>query len=102
MIFGLYEQDIAAVILLGLIANFLFSFLFGWYLTKNIGMTEMLESKGEKKQSWLMGLAMIVPFAKMIVTLYRVAILQLYFLNRGYSHKEYWLYMTRDENGDHR
>ena len=98
MIFGLYEQDIAAIILLGLIANFLFSFLFGWYLTKNIGMTEMLETRGNRKQSWLMGIALVVPFAKMIVTLYRVAILQLYFLNRGLTHKEYWVYMTRDES----
>ncbi len=98
MIFGLYEQDIAAVVLLGLIANFLFSFLFGWYLTKNIGMREMLESKGGKKQSWLMGVTLVIPYARMIVTLYRVAVLQLYFLNRGLTHKEYWIYMTRDES----
>lgn len=98
MLFGLYEQDLAAVALLGILANFLFSFLFGWYLTQNIGIEEMLRSKGERKQNLLIGLSLIVPYAKMAVTLYRVAVLQLRFLNRGRTHKEYWIYMTHDKS----
>lgn len=97
MIFGMYEQDVVALSLLGILANFAFSFLFGWYLTRNIGMEEMLLSRGSKKQGWLVGLSLVFPFAKMALTLYRVVILQLYFLNQGRTHKEYWIYMTHDE-----
>ncbi len=102
MFYGLYEQDIVAIVLLGILANFFFSFLFGWYLSKNIGTEEMLLSRGQKRSSWLMGLALLVPFAKMIVTLYRVAVLQFYFLDRGYTHKDFWVYITRDESEAHR
>ena len=94
MIAGMNEQDFIAYILFGLILNFLFSILFGMYLSKNIGMKEMLESKGEKPQSLLVSFSLFIPFAKMLITLYRVAILQIYFLNKGHSHKEFWVYMT--------
>jgi len=49
-------------------------------------------------QPWWMLLTLIIPYMKMAVTLYRVAILQLYFLNQGRSHKEYWVYLTHEEN----
>ncbi len=98
MIAGMYEQDFAAYMIFGLILNFLFSILFGIYLSKNIGMQEMMESKGDKQQSLLVSLSLFVPYAKMLITLYRVAILQLYFLNKGYSHKEFWVYMTHKED----
>ncbi|MEA1917301.1 MAG: hypothetical protein U9N42_07200 [Campylobacterota bacterium] len=94
MINGMLEQDLAAYVIFGVILNFLFSILFGLYLTKNIGMQEMVMSKGEKEQPRWMALMLIIPYAKMVITLYRVAILQIYFLNRGYTHKEYWEYMT--------
>ncbi len=94
MIAGMYEQDFAAYMIFGLVLNFLFSILFGIYLSKNIGMQEMIESKGDKQQSLLVSLSLFIPYAKMLITLYRVAILQLYFLNKGYSHKEFWVYMT--------
>ena len=94
MIAGMYEQDFAAYMIFGLVLNFLFSILFGIYLSKNIGMQEMMESKGDKQQSLLVSLSLFVPYAKMLITLYRVTILQLYFLNKGYSHKEFWVYMT--------
>ena len=94
MIAGMHEQDLAAYILFGIILNFVFSILFGVYLSKNIGMQEMIESKGEKQQSLLVSLSLFVPFAKMAITLYRVTILQIYFLNKGYTHKEFWVYMT--------
>ena len=94
MIAGMNEQDFVAYIIFGLILNFLFSILFGIYLSKNIGMQEMLESKGDKEQSILIRLSLFIPFAKMLITLYRVTILQLYFLNKGFSHKEFWVYMT--------
>lgn len=101
MIIGINEQDLIAYIIFGLMMNFLFSIIFGMYLTKNIGFEDMVKLKGDKEQSLLVGLSLFIPFAKMAVTLYRVAILQIFFLNKGYSHKEFWIYMTsrRDENG---
>ncbi len=98
MIAGMNEQDFVAYMIFGLILNFLFSILFGIYLSKNIGMQEMMESKGDKQQSLLVSLSLFLPYAKMLITLYRVAILQIYFLNRGYSHKEFWVYMTHKED----
>lgn len=97
MIAGMFEQDFMAYVLFGLILNFLFSILFGLYLSNNIGMNEMIASKGNKEQPIWVTIALFIPFAKMLITLYRVAILQLYFLNRGLSHKEFWIYMTHDE-----
>lgn len=97
MIAGINEQDFIAYIIFGLILNFLFSILFGIYLSKNIGMQEMIESKGDKEQSMLVSLSLFVPFAKMLITLYRVSILQIYFLNRGHTHKEFWVYMTNEK-----
>jgi hypothetical protein len=98
MLFGFYEQDFAAAALLGILANFAFSFLFGWYLSQNIGTEEMMLSRGDRQQSWMIGLALVIPFAKMAITLYRVAVLQLYFLNQGRTHKDYWVYLTGDES----
>jgi hypothetical protein len=60
-------------------------------------MQEMIESKGDKEQPILVRLSLFIPFAKMLITLYRVTILQLYFLNKGYTHKEFWVYMTHYE-----
>lgn len=93
----MYEQDFVAYMIFGLILNFAFSILFGVYLTKNIGMQEMLESKGDKQQSLLVSLSLFIPYAKMLVTLYRVTILQLFFLNKGYTHKEFWVYLTSEK-----
>ncbi len=97
MIAGMYEQNFIAYIIFGLILNFAFSIMFGIYLSNNIGMKEMIESKGDKEQSLLIRLSLLIPYAKMLVTLYRVAILQLFFLNKGYSHKEFWIYMTNEQ-----
>lgn len=97
MFAGMYEQDIAAYLIFGLILNFLFSMLFGLYLSKNIGIEEMMQSKGEKEQPWWMLAILLIPYAKMGLTLYRVAVLQLFFLNRGYTHKEYWIYLTTND-----
>ena len=94
MIVGIYEQDFIAYMIFGLILNFAFSIMFGIYLSKNIGMQEMITSKGDKEQSLIVSLSLLIPFAKMIITLYRVTILQIYFLNRGFTHKEFWVYMT--------
>ncbi len=96
MINGISEQDFAAYIIFGLVLNFVFSILFGIYLTKNIGMEEMIQSKGDKKQPLLVSLSLLIPYAKMAVTLYRVSILQFYFLNKGYSHKDFWIYLTHE------
>ncbi len=96
MIAGMYEQDFMAYLTFGIILNFIFSIAFGLYLSNNIGLREMMESKGEKEQSTVVKLSLFIPFAKMIITLYRVAILQLYFLNKGHTHKEFWIYMTHE------
>ena len=97
MIAGMYEQDFIAYMVFGLILNFVISLLFGIYLSKNIGMQEMIESKGNKQQSLLSALTIFIPYAKFLLTLYRVAILQFFFLNKGYSHKEFWIYMTNEQ-----
>jgi len=94
MIAGMNEQDFLAYIIFGIVLNFIFSILFGMYLSKNIGMQEMIKLKGDKQQSLLVSMSLFIPFAKMLITLYRVAILQIYFLDKGYSHKEFWIYMT--------
>ncbi|HIC13409.1 MAG TPA: hypothetical protein EYO75_08605 [Sulfurimonas sp.] len=99
MIIGMFEQDFAAYMIFGLILNFTFSILFGIHLSNNIGMQEMINSKGDKEQPLLVKLSLFVPFAKMLITLYRVTILQLFFLNKGHTYKEYWIYMTH-ENQD--
>ncbi len=98
MIVGMFEQDFIAIILFGIILNFIFSFLFGWYLSFNIGIQEMMMSKGDKKQPSWMIFSLIVPYVKMGITLYRVTILQLYFLNQGLSHKDFWVYLTQENN----
>lgn len=94
MMLGMNEQDFIAYLIFGLILNFVFSMIFGIYLSKNIGVEEMIKSKGDKEQSLLVGISLLIPYAKMLITLYRVAILQIFFLNRGYTHKEFWIYMT--------
>jgi len=93
---GMYEQDFMAIVLFGIILNFLFSFLFGWYLSINIGVQEMMSSKGEKKQPSWMVFTLLIPYFKMFITLYRVSILQLYFLNQGRTHKDFWVYLTNE------
>lgn len=97
MIIGMFEQDFAAYVIFGLILNFAFSILFGIHLSNNIGMQEMITSKGDKEQPLLVKLSLFIPFAKMLITLYRVTILQLFFLNKGHTHKEYWIYMTNEQ-----
>ena len=98
MIADMFEQDFIAYIIFGLILNFTFSMLFGFYLSNNIGMQEMITSKGDKEQHIFVKLSLFVPYAKMLITLYRVSILQIYFLNRGHSHKEFWVYMTHENS----
>jgi len=94
MIAGINEQDFVAYLIFGFILNFVFSKKVGVYLSKNIGMQEMIKSKGDKEQSLLVSFSLFIPYAKMIVTLYRVTVLQIFFLNKGYSHKGFWIYMT--------
>ena len=97
MIIGTFEQDFAAYVIFGLILNFAFSILFGIHLSNNIGMQEMITSKGDKEQPLFVKLSLFIPFAKMLITLYRVTILQLFFLNKGHTYKEYWIYMTNEK-----
>jgi len=94
--FEINPNEFVAYAIFGLILNFTFSIAFGLYLSNNIGIEEMIQSKGDKEQPWWIGLSLAVPFAKMAVTLYRIAILQFYFLDQGKSHKEFWVYLTSD------
>lgn len=91
------SQEVFAYAIFGLILNFLFSIAFGLYLSKNIGVEEMILSKGDKEQPWWLSLSLAIPYAKMLVTLYRVAILQFYFLDQGKTHKEFWVYLTSSD-----
>lgn len=100
MIIGMFEQDFIAYIIFGLILNFLFSILFGIHLSNNIGMQEMITSKGDKEQPILVKISLFIPYAKMLITLYRVTILQLFFLNKGHSYKEFWIYMTHEQGSN--
>jgi len=100
MIIGMFEQDFAAYMIFGLIMNFLFSILFGIHLSNNIGMQEMITSKGDKEQPIFVKLSLFIPYAKMLITLYRVTILQLFFLNKGHTYKEFWVYMTHEQSSN--
>ena len=102
MIAGMFEQDFIAYMIFGLILNFLFSILFGIYLSNNIGMQEMITSKGDKEQPIVVKMSLFIPFAKMLITLYRVTVLQIFFLNKGHSYKEFWIYMTHEDVKDER
>lgn len=97
MIAGINEQDFIAYVIFGLMMNFVFSIMFGIYLSKNIGTQEMIKSKGNKPQSLLVSISLFIPYAKMLITLYRVAVLQIFFLNKGYTHKEFWVYITTNQ-----
>ncbi|MDP3300361.1 MAG: hypothetical protein Q8S36_00160 [Sulfuricurvum sp.] len=90
----LTSSEFYSYTIFGVILNFVFSMALGVYLSKNIGIEEMVLSKGDQEQPWWMFFSLIVPFAKMIITLYRVAILQFYFLNEGKTHKDFWIYLT--------
>ncbi len=91
------SPDFFAYAIFGLILNFAFSIAFGLYLSKNIGVDEMMHSKGDREQPWWLALSLAIPYAKMVITLYRVAILQIYFLDHGKSHKEFWIYLTTSD-----
>lgn len=91
------SPDFFTYAVFGLILNFVFSIAFGLYLSNNIGVEEMMLSKGDREQPWWLSISLTIPYMKMLITLYRVAILQLYFLDQGKSHKEYWIYLTSKE-----
>jgi hypothetical protein len=44
------SPDFFAYAVFGLILNFVFSIAFGLYLSKNIGVEEMMLSKGDREQ----------------------------------------------------
>jgi ABC-type uncharacterized transport system permease subunit len=94
------EQDIFAVILFGLMTNFIFSMLFAMLLHKNINPQEMIaimDTKELKKTAWYKRVVIIIPFAKTVMVLYRVYILQVYFLNQGKSYKDYMKYLVSNQ-----
>lgn len=94
MFFELTQQEMLTFFGFGIIVNFLFSFMFGWYMSKNIGIEEMIQVTGQKRPPLWQSLMLFVPFAKMGLTLFRVTILQFWFLNQGKTHKDYWIYLT--------
>lgn len=98
MIFGLEEADFFTFLLFGLIANFLFSIMFGLLINSNVGVQDLMKLVQKYKQPWWMPFTIIVPFAKMVLTLYRVYILQVYFLNRGKSYYDFLVYTFEKES----
>ncbi len=88
------DHEILSLIGYGIISNFIFSFIFGYYMSKNIGIETMIETANNYKQPAWMSAMLFIPFAKMAITLYRVVILQLFFLNQGKSHHDFWNYLT--------
>jgi hypothetical protein len=91
------DHEILSFVGYGIISNFIFSFIFGYYMSKNIGIETMLETANSHKQPIWMSMMLFIPFAKMAITLYRVVILQLFFLNQGKSHYDYWNYLTHSK-----
>ena len=91
------DQDIFSIVLFGLMANFFFSIMFGVLINRNVGMMEVIKIvKGKhRSQPWYQILLIIIPFGKAIFTLYRVYILQVYFLNQGKTYKDYLLHMVK-------
>jgi len=91
------EQDIFTIVLFGLMANFFFSIMFGMLINRNIGIMEVVKIvRGHKTpQPWYQVILIVIPFAKAIFTLYRVYILQVYFLNQGKSYRDFLLYMVK-------
>jgi uncharacterized membrane protein len=91
------EQDIFSIVLFGLMANFFFSIMLGVLINRNVGIMEVVKIvRGKKKvQPFYQIVLIIVPFAKAVHTLYRVYILQVYFLNQGKSYKDFLLYMMK-------
>jgi len=91
----LLEQDIFSIALFGLIVNFVFSIMFGILINRNVGIVEVMKIVRDKKQPWYYSVALIIPFAKAILTLYRVYILQIHFLNKGKSYRDFLIYITK-------
>lgn len=97
MFYGMTEQEIYSLFGFGIIANFLFSILFGLHMSKNIGIEEMIKVAGDNKQPAWMSFMIFIPFAKMLITLYRVIVLQFMFLNQGKNHLDFWIYLTHKD-----
>jgi succinate dehydrogenase hydrophobic anchor subunit len=98
MIFGFSESDFFSLVLYGLLVNFIFSILFGLLLNNNIPIPKMIKLAQSYKQPWWMPLTLIIPFAKMVLILYRVYILQVYFINQGKSYDDFVVYMFKQGN----
>jgi hypothetical protein len=92
---GFYEDDFFAIVLFGLVTNFLFSIMLGILINSNVGIVEVMKIVKDRKQPWYLTFLIVVPFAKAVLTLWRVYILQVYFLNRGRSYKDFLLYLTK-------
>ena len=89
------EQDIFSIVLFGLMTNFFFSIMFGILINRNVGIIEVLKIVKGKQKPWYQTLLIVIPFGKAILTLYRVYVLQVYFLNQGKTYKDYLVYMVK-------
>jgi hypothetical protein len=92
----LFEADIFTIFLFGITANFLFSMLFAFFINTNIPFMELIElAKRERnsKKPIFSIIILFMPFVKATVILYRVYILQIYFLNRGKSYRDFAEYL---------
>jgi hypothetical protein len=95
LIFGLNEADFFAVIVFGIVANFAFSLYFGFLLQQNIKFGDIVNLMRSRKtpQPWYFTILIIIPFGKVFLVLWRVYVLQIYFLNRGRSYHDFMKYM---------
>jgi hypothetical protein len=94
MLFGLPEDQVIAYFMFGIIFNFVISALFGSYILKNVGMHKMMELSQNYRQPAWVGLMIFIPFAKVALVLYRAYILQIYFLNRGLTHLDFFEHLV--------
>jgi len=97
-----FELDIIQLIILGYISNILFSNIFIMYLGKNIGIKEMISLKKEHfippKTPPKTLILNLLPFGTTLLIYIRIFILQFYFLNNGYNHKDYWIYLMKKKS----
>ncbi len=69
--------------------------MFGVLIHKNVGFIEVVKIVRGKRQPWYVGVLLVIPFAKAVLTLWRVYVLQVYFLNKGKSYRDFLLYMVK-------
>jgi hypothetical protein len=96
MLFGFNQADVFAIIVFGLFTNFAFTLYFSFLIEKNVSFHTIIAMLKERKQKpWYIVVLIIIPFGKALLTLWRVYVLQIYFLNRGKTYTDFFKYINR-------